>query len=160
MPEECKFNPLVNLLLDGYDVLPEPRWIRPLCSFSCTHFPSTICCAWESHDTWEKHGIAHTPWMFLDAVSLTKSSGSGSWMLWSCLMSSRRKWACSQCLNFPFFLCLSGNAWDEHENSCFSLDRGSDWFLKSYLFQVFLVEGKMEETYELWSLKEHLSLQM
>lgn len=42
MPEECKFNPLVNLLLDRYDVLAEPRWMRPLCSFSYTHFPSFV----------------------------------------------------------------------------------------------------------------------
>lgn len=46
------------------------------------------------------------------------------------------------------------------KKSCFSLDIRPDRFLKSYLFQVFLVEGKKEENSELWSLKKSLSLQM
>lgn len=60
---------------------------------------------------------------------------------------------------FPSFLCFSGSAWDECEKSCFPLDIRSDWFLKSYLFQNFLVEVKKKKTCELWSRKENLSLQ-
>lgn len=47
---------------------------------------------------------------------------------------------------FPSFLCFSGSAWDEREKSCFPLDIRSDWFLKSYLFQEFLVEVKKKKT--------------
>lgn len=60
---------------------------------------------------------------------------------------------------FPSFLCFSGSAWDECEKSYFPLDIRSDWFLKSYLFQNFLVEVKKKKTCELWSQKENLSLQ-
>lgn len=58
----------------------------------------------------------------------------------------------------PFYIFLAMHEMNM-KKSCFSLDIGSDWFLKSYLFQVFLVEGKREETCEFWSLKENVSLQ-